>query len=83
MIGSHVHGQTYIPPGVTVSCYDTDSTCSVLQNEMEYNYARPGDLSRESEAVNICCFDMSSIASHRASNYYISTGSKCQFCSGN
>ena len=75
------------PSGLTLRCYDTDSTCTTETNVKEFDYAEDGEYqSLNPEAVNICCFilenNVVTVNGYQPSNYYTVTGSKCQSCLG-
>ena len=80
IIGLHVQGQVFFPSGLTLRCYDADSTCTTVTNFKEFNYAEDGEFQRSHVvSFNICCF---SNTDYFPNNYYAVTGSKCQRCSG-
>ena len=69
----------YFPSGLTLRCYDADSTCTTVTNVKEIDYGVDGEFLRSgSNSLNICCFNNG----YQSNYYYTVTGSKCQSCSG-
>ena len=79
IIESHVEGQVFFPSGLTLHCYDTDSTCTTVTNTEHFDYAQDGEFVRSVDTVNFCCFNAER---YLPTHYYTVTGSKCQSCSG-